>query len=76
MVSSVVQAVLAVENSHTVEQEASSSYREAANGFDTTHPTYPSWEEPDSVTGNATTQRKRETVKCNNSRPCPLPLND
>lgn len=44
MVSSVVQAVLTVGKSHTMELEASWSYREAANGSDTTHPTYPSWE--------------------------------
>lgn len=59
MLSSIFPAALTVGNSHTVEQEASSSYRQAANGFDTTHPTYPSWEEPDSVRGNTTTQRKR-----------------
>lgn len=58
MVSSILQAALKVGNSHTVEQEASSSYRQAANGFNTTHPTYPSWEEPDNVRGNTTTQCK------------------
>lgn len=47
MLSSIFPAALTVGNSHTMEQEASSSYRQAANGFDTTHPTYPSWEEPD-----------------------------